>query len=477
MASNPLFYQLLLVALVLICLMVHVGLPDDIPRVTKTPIAPKPPRRRRSTESKPFTGLIHQPLCEACKQKTASRPKAPGSPPPVITFTRGRRRTVDTQAHFCPDPTCSYYGRLGLGNLRANGHPGGQPWRQLQGVSCHGYFYETYGTIFHGKRSSPELIVHVIACLAEGLGIRGTTRVFEIDANTVLQWLVEATEQLKAFSDYFLHELQINQIQLDELYAVLSAVRDGDMNEAEAVKQLSRSPHWVWTTIDPETKLLLSVQVGERSLAMAQAVLHQVVQVLAPGCVPLFLSDGYAHYLTAIVAHFGHWVQPPRTQATGPAPKPRWMPLPELLYAQVVKTMRRRRIVEVKHRVVFGTKAAVDQVLSACDWQINTSFVERLNLSLRQRVAAMGRRSATPCKREEGLRQQLALFQVYHNFVLPHASLRQALAEPLPTNGRGSARVWRPCTPAMAVGLTDRVWRLQDVLRFRVPPWPQMQTV
>ena len=104
--------------------------------------------------------------------------------------------------------------------------------------------------------------MHVIACLAEGLGIRGTTRVFEIDANTVLQWLEEATEQLKAFSDYFLHELQINQIQLDELYAVLSAVRDGDMHEAEAVEQLSRSPHWVWTTIDPETKLLLSVQGG-----------------------------------------------------------------------------------------------------------------------------------------------------------------------------------------------------------------------
>ena len=139
--------------------------------------------------------------------------------------------------------------------------------------------------------------------------------------------------------------------------------------------------------------------------------------------------------------------------------------------------MRRRRIVEVKHRVVFGTTAAVDQVLSACGWQINTAFVERLNLSLRQRGAAMGRRSATPCKSEEGLRQQLALFQVYHNFVLPHASLRQALAEPIPTNGHGSAKGWRPCTPAMAAGLTDRVWRLQDVLMFRVPPWPQMQTV
>ena len=64
---------------------------------------------------------------------------------------------------------------------------------------------------------------------------------------------------------------------------------------------------------------------------------------------------------------------------------------------------------------IFGTQAAVEQVLAACGWQINTAFIERLNLSLRQRVAAMGRRSATPCKREEGLRQQLSLFQAYHN--------------------------------------------------------------
>jgi hypothetical protein len=143
---------------------------------------------------------------------------------------------------------------------------------------------------------------------------------------------------------------------------------------------------------------------------------------LAPGCVPLFLSDGYPHYLTAIVAHFGHWVQSPRHQVRGPARKPRWMPLPELLYAQVIKTMRRRRLVAVKHHVVFGTKAVVDQVLAACGWHINTAFVERLNLSLRQRVAAMGRRSATPCKSKDGLCQQLVLFQAYHNFVIDKES-------------------------------------------------------
>jgi len=476
MASNPLFYQCLLVALVLICLLFHVGLSDNPPRVLQTPLEPQP-RRRRSKEPKPFAGLIHQPLCAACEHGADIRPKVPGSPPPVITFTRGRRRTVDTHAHFCPAPDCAYYGWLGRGNLRANGHPGEQPWRQFQCVSCRGYFSETTGTIFHGKRSSPDLIVWVIACLAEGLGIRGTARVFAIDPNTVLQWLMEAAEQLHAFSDYFLRALHINQVQLDELYAVLSAVRDGEVSEAEAIERLSRAPHWVWTAMDPETKLLLSVQVGERSLTMAQAVLHQVVQVLAPGCVPLFLSDGYAHYLTAIVAHFGHWVQPPRTWATGPAPKPRWMPLPALLYAQVVKTMRRRRLVAVKHRVVFGTQAAVEQVLAVCGWQINTSLIERLNLSLRQRVAAIGRRSATSCKREDGLRQQLMLFQGYHNFVLAHASLRQPLVVPEPTNGTGSAKVWRPRTPAMVAGLTDHVWSLKEVLLYRVPPWPQPQAL
>jgi len=361
MAPNLLFYQLLVVALVLICLLIHVWWPDDPSATLQTSFKPDKPRRKRSTTPKPFTGLIHKPLCEACEQGADARPQAPGSPPPLIRFTRGRQRTVNTHAHFCPEPDCAYYGRLGRGNIRANGHPGGQPWRQLQCVSCHGYFYETHGTLFHGKRSSPQLIVRVIACLAEGLGIRGTARVFEVDPNTVLGWLVEAAEQLYAFSAYFLRDLHFHQVQLDELYAVLSAVRDGNLSEAEAIDRLSRSPHWVWTAIDPESKLLLSVRGGARTLAMAQVVLHQIAQLLAPGCVPLFLSDGHPNYLTAVVTHFGCWMQPPRRQATGPAPKPRWMPRPGLLYAQVVKTMRRRRIVEVKHRVVFGTKTAVDR--------------------------------------------------------------------------------------------------------------------
>jgi IS1 family transposase len=391
--------------------------------------------------------------------------------------THRRPRTVDTSRHFCPHAGCRYRGWLGWGNLRANGHPSGGPWRQFHCTACDGYFLETHGTLFHGKQAAVELIVRVLACLAEGLGIRATARVFEVDANTVLQWLVEAAEQLRAFSAYFLCDLHLEQLQLDEVYAVLRDRKAGAISEDAAITRLDRAPYWVWTAMDPTSKLLVVVDVGCRTLAMAQRVVHQVTEVIAPGCAPLLLTDGLKHYATALLTHFGYWRQLERRQAKGPRPKPRWMPLPQLLYAQVIKQYRRRRLVGVTHRVVFGTALAIEQVLAACGWTINTAFVERLNLDIRQCVAAIGRRVNTLCQDEAGVRDQVALFQTYHNFVLPHASLRLPLAEPIATNGAGSAKVWRSCTPAMAAGLTEHVWTLKEVLMFRVPPWPQPQTV
>jgi len=112
------------------------------------------------------------------------------------------------------------------------------------------------------------------------------------------------------------------------------------------------------------------------------------------------------------------------------------MPLPQMCYAQVVKAVRWRCLADVQYRIVFGTIRAVQQVLAACGWQINTALVEQLNLDLRQRVAAVGRRVTTLCLAEDGLRQPLLV--------------------PEPTNGHGAAQQGQPCTPARAAGLTDR---------------------
>src|SRR5262249_52947041 len=160
----------------------------------------------------------------------------------------------------------------------------------------------------------------------------------------------------------------------------------------------------------------------------------QVVQVLAPGGVPLCLTDGFKASTTAVLTHVGQWVHPARWQTAGPLPTPRWMPLPPLLYAQVIKAYRRRRLVDVTPRVGFGTGQASAQVLARWGWRSNTAFVERLNLDIRQRVAASGRRVHTLCQGAAGVRDQVVLFQVYHNFVLPHASLRQPLLIPEATN-------------------------------------------
>src|SRR6266849_4000085 len=388
-------HLLALLAIIWLFVMLHLSWPRRSATPTTTPVTPIKPKRKRSTEPKAFEGLTQRPLCMLCEQETGETNPPPPVRPDPLPLANRRPRTVDTSMHFCPHSHCDYRGWLGLNNLRANGHPNGGPWRQCQCTACEGYFPEHHGTLFHGKQASVELIVRVVACLAEGLGIRATARVFEVDANTVLHWLIEAAEQLRAFSASFLCDLHLEQLQLDEVYAVLRDVKAGEISDDEAIRRLERSPSWVWTAMDPTSKLLVVVDVGNRTLAMAQSVVHQVVQGLAPGCVPLFLTDGFKEYATALLTHFGQWVQPSRRQDKGPHPKPRWMPLPQLLYAQVVKTVRRRCLVRVRRRVVFGTLEAIQQVLASCGWQINTAFVERINLSIRQHVAAVGRRVST----------------------------------------------------------------------------------
>jgi hypothetical protein len=245
-----------------------------------------------------------------------------------MIFTRGRRRYVDTTGPFCPHTACSYPGRVGWGNIRANGHPKGRRWRQLGCLGCKRHFLGTPGTLFHSQQVDADKLVGAITALTEGLGIRAVARVFETDPNPVLRGLVEAAEHLEAFSRYHLRALHAEQVQRDERFALLSAVKEGEVSEAEAIQRLSRSPHGVGVAMEPVGKLILAVDVGDRTLAMAQRLVHQVTQVLAPECAPRFLTDGFRDYLSALVTHYGEWIPPDRSQPKGPKPKPRWKPLP-----------------------------------------------------------------------------------------------------------------------------------------------------
>jgi IS1 family transposase len=350
---------------------------------------------------------------------------------------------------------------LGRGNIRANGHPNGGRWRQLQCIVC--------GQCFYGQKAAAETIWQALKALAEGLDIRATARVFDLDPNTVERWLGQAAAHMEAVSAYLIHDLALTQVQVDELWALLGRRDDNDAGEEK-----QRGQRWVWAGIDPVSKLMLGYVVGDRSLECAQRLIHMIAALLAPGCVPLFISDGWSAYGTALLTHFGHWVQMPRQHKRGASPKPRWQPLSQLQYVQVVKKRVKGRVVSVSHRVIYGRLATITTALTNSVGQvINTAFIERFNLSLRQHVPALGRKVMGLAKSELGLGRQLALAQAYYNFCLPHFSLRRSLPQPLPTKGSGSCKLWQSRTPAMAADITHHVCRLEELLLFRPPPWQQ----
>ena len=130
-----------------------------------------------------------------------------------------------------------------------------------------------------------------------------------VDPQTVLAWWVEGAGQAAAFGRHCLHDVRVTPVQLAALLALLSAVNTGEVSAAETIQRLSRSPHWVWVGLAPVTTRRLTIAVGDRTLAMAQGVVHQGAQVLAPDGMPRLLTDGDQEDVTARLRHVGQWVQ------------------------------------------------------------------------------------------------------------------------------------------------------------------------
>ncbi len=191
------------------------------------------------------------------------------------------------------------------------------------------------------------------------------------------------------------------------------------------------------------TKIVPVAHLGPRTQASAHAVVHALRDRLAPDCVPVVTSDGLRLYYYALTAHFGRWVTAGRCRV--------WRVAETLVYGQVRKVYRRRRLARVAHRVVVGTGEQLRAALRALglSGRLNTAFVERVNLTLRQGVAALGRRTWPTAQTGRGLRDQIAWWRGYYHFVRPHHALRLAL--PCPTAAAGGAS-------RAAIGCGPRRW-------------------
>jgi len=306
-----------------------------------------------------------------------------------------------------------------------------------------------------------------VRALAEGNALRATARIVQVDKDTVCAWLDRVARHCRVVMLSLWHNLHVWECQLDELWSFVHT-KEAHLPGAK-LYCATYGDAWVWIAFAPVWRLVLAFVIGKRDQANADLLLARVAHV-TDNHIPFFTSDQLPEYKNALLTTYGEWYQPERQGTRGAYPNPRRRPLPALLYAQVVKKRAKGRVVEVGTHVVFGTQEAVAAYLatSPVSQTVNTSFVERDNLTQRQSNRRLTRRTNGFSKDLTWFEKQLWVSLAYYHLALPHKRLREPLSTPEPTRGVGSPRKWRPVTPAMAAGMTDHVWTTNELLSYRV---------
>jgi IS1 family transposase/transposase-like protein len=401
--------------------------------------------------------------CPACR--LASTASSGGGPVPLpvrpwreIKSRRGAPKRVKTEGFACPNQQCPYFGitDAAIHALVGDGKYGqAEHIQTFRCQACHSTFTARRHTPLYRLKTPSQQVAIVLSALAEGLDASAAERVFGYRQTTITTWLTREGSHAELFHERSFHTLWLPHVQLDELRTKLRS---------------TTQVLWLWVAIDPCTKLLPVLQLGPRTQNAAHRVIHSVQQILAPGCIPLFTSDGLHLYFYALTAHFGQWLvlgQRGRNIC-------RWQVEPSLIYGQVKKSYRRRKLVRVSQVMRLGTEAALKAALQGLGFsgRLNTAYIERVNLTIRHGVAALARRTWATAQQSPHLLAHLEWWRAYYHFVRPHAALRVAFIEPRERGGKRLTQRYRQRTPAMAAGRTNRRWTAGEVLCYPLPPVP-----
>jgi IS1 family transposase len=329
---------------------------------------------------------------------------------------------------------------------------------------CETTFSETQDTVFFDLRTSEEKVMMALKMLLVRVDLAGISFVLGVHEETVLAWLVRAAAKAHEINTHLLRNLPVTQVQLDEMWNFIARKHARETNEAgESLPTGEDGRQWVWISFAPEFRLIIAAVVGPRTLDMAQEVVAATKARVAG--IPAFFSDGFTCYLAALIAAFHVVTTCARTGKRGRPRKPLCEPHPDLVYGQVVKQKKHGKLLTLSTRVVLGAER-----LTHLGFTISTALVERVNLTLRQALAPLARKTSSFCKDRERMRQRVVFFQAFYNVARPHMSLRR----PLPMRERkrhGAIRPrWRERTPAMAAGLTDHVWTCRELLTAKFEP-------
>lgn len=215
---------------------------------------------------------------------------------------------------------------------------------------------------------------------------------------------------------------------------------------------------WMGLAMMVSTRLWLGgvVQLS-RDRSLADRLLSQVRRCAVCLHPLLVLTDGWSAYPGSIRRAFREKVK--RTAGVGRACLQIW---PELHIGTVIKRTEKKRVVEIARRMAHGLLSQAEKLLmqSQGGSVLNTAFSERLNGTFRERLASLTRKSRHAARRLRALETGMYLIGCSYNFCFPHHELSK------------TKHVGSPCTPAMAAGLTDHVWSIRELLRYRIAPLP-----
>jgi IS1 family transposase/transposase-like protein len=303
---------------------------------------------------------------------------APVRPWSEVKSRRGAPKRVNTEGFACPNRKCLYFGitEAHTHALVGDGkHGHAERIQTFRCQACRTTFTCRRNTALYRLKTPSHQIAMVLAALAEGLDPSAAERVFGYRQATITTWLTRAGKHAQTLHERFFCHLHLPHLQLDELRTRL-----------RSAKQVL----WLWLAIDPCTKILPVLQLGPRTQTMAHRLIHSLRLILAPGYLPLFTSDGLNLYFYALTAHFGQWLQVGRRGRE----VRRWQVAANLIYGQVKKSYRRRKLTRVTPVMRLGTQADLTVALQRMGFsgRLNTAFIERVNLTVRHGVAALARR-------------------------------------------------------------------------------------
>jgi IS1 family transposase len=307
-------------------------------------------------------------------------------------------------------------------------------------------------TAFHHTHLDEKLFATIARCLTEGVGVRATARITNVDKKTILRVLRRAAKHADKISRTLLQNLVVSECQLDEMWSFIGK-KEAHLEPIEKLEGILGDA-WIWIAFDSAHKIVLTHVIGKRTEPHAVSLLHRLKRLTAR--IPdLFTSDQLDQYTQALLKVYGNSVVPPRKPGPGRPPNPRLIPPKELLYAQVVKQYKGNRLVGITRKVVFGDPQKIQKVLqrSEVSQTINTSFVERNNATIRHMDARCTRKSYRFSKCRKNHERQFELCLTYYHLCQPHKALTK--------------RYGRPATPFMSAGLTDHVWTMEELLGTR----------